>query len=928
MDVIETMNNDGAIAAHGVQVNHSAGASGGSVYVTAGTASGTGYFGARGANGWMNYEGGGGGGGRIAIVADVFTGTYSYNVNGGVRASSAGGGNGSAGTVYESDRGPDFIDISSSPASPFSADSVTISTTAYDMNNLSSITIYLDSTDLAAPQNTCTPGGVDTATCDLVVGTLDPGEHIIYVEAEDSNFESSVASATFWVFDELSPVIEELVAIPATPNWIDDVTLSATASDADGIDAIDLYLGSTDPGNLRGGCAPAGGSPQTWDIVVGQLAAGQHELFVVAEDMSGATTEESSTFTVVGDSGGGRDGGATPQQAHECSLPKILLNDPNGGELLQAGQEFTVLWGASGCDGANVNIDLSTNSGLSYDTDIVSGVQASSGYYKWTVPSDVDSLYARITVQLMDSSEVVASDASEADFCIGNPEPELDIEECTEDEWHCSDWGECEDGERTRTCQLALDCPGVESEAPVESEICVVLPVCIEDDWNCGAWGECEPTQIQQRICELVVECEGADEVKPDEWRACELPLAEPEPEPVEAVPTNEQDAFVEPDVVEPGGETEDNSFRTGVSNQIEPEHQPQVGEEDGNDDGGADTIHDKLMRNQVLTPEEALAGMRDFGPQVNFDLQAMSDQAKLRYAEVYLQNHECEALGIIVKEDCVEHLREQNDGVFPGCETLSPEDCEHLQRVSLAGYLTRDAIEGVDEAVNEMARTGNIMEIPGVTAISEGYADKSNVMMLQSIQSDEAKTSPFVMFIAPSAEQKLDNWAPPEQIGQPRAGGKVEGAFSARAVLQGEDAPGGLNFSGYCEPDNVCYLFLYSYVPVVTAISTDENGEYVADLGDAVADGRHLAQVVTTDQEGNVVKKSEPDPFFVREGRAVDEKVYLGEGLYEGVSDDIIPFDAFLNNLRQYALLLVLMFVFIVGLGWTSVARRRGRAK
>ncbi|MFH1047516.1 MAG: hypothetical protein V1738_04390 [Patescibacteria group bacterium] len=923
LDVSGIFSNSGTVTANGVQVNNSGGASGGSIFVTAGTAIGAGVMSARGANGWMNYEGGGGGGGRIAVVADTYGATYSYNVIGGTRASSAGGGNGTAGTIYYTDGPPEITDISLSPLAPFDTDDVTLSGTASDIDGLDHITVYLDSTDAGAMQNTCALAGANSGTCNLNAGMLAPGEHTIIVEAVALNAESVLDSEDFWVFDGLSPEISDLTAEPSVPNWTDDVNLFGGAGDADGIDYITVYLDSTDAGAMQNTCDIAGATSGDCTLNAGTLSAGQHQMIVRAADMSGATAEDAIFFTVVGDSDGG---GEVSEQL--CQEPSVTLTSPNGGEFLLAGATRLVQWQAQGCNLTGANLKLSTDSGATFEQAVATVSDAASGLYSWTVPFDVDSATVRLKIEVLGVGGILSSDVSDADFTIGEPTEIEPTAECETDEWVCGDWSSCLDGAQSRECELVLDCSTDNSSlVPSTSQSCVIARSCTADDWRCADWGACQPTGIQERSCLLDADCVDGDAVKPLEWQQCSYV------EPIE-------EESLEPDLIEE--ESIDDSASEIVAEAEQqttivpvtvptPSGQPSVpviapppAPVEPNDENENGSLHERLMANQLLSVDEALQAMRDVGQAWFDDSVSMNEETMNRYIEVNVRANECEDLGLVVLDDCEAHLIATNGGTFPGCENLSEADCAQLKRVMLIGYLPADVLRQVDETVAAMAETGEVRAIPGITAINPDSSALSRVQLVQSIQSATATTSPFVMFIAPSAEQKLDNWTPPTQIGQPRGNGEVESSFSAKAVLAGEPGLAGLQFRGICDPDMVCYLFLYSYVPVVTAISTDENGDYVATLGDAVADGRHIAQVVTTDKQGNVVKKSEPEPFYVREGQAVDEGMYLGQGLYEGLTDEIIPAETFIQNLRQYALIVVVMFVFIIGLGWMSAVRRR----
>ncbi|MCX5781852.1 MAG: hypothetical protein NT145_03995 [Elusimicrobia bacterium] len=103
--------NNGVISANGTQgtiydINRGGGGSGGSIYLEAGTISGTGFIQANGGYGAYTDGGGGGSGGRIALyyITDNYNGTVectgSYNEN-----------NGGAGTFYKKDKNQSLGDL-------------------------------------------------------------------------------------------------------------------------------------------------------------------------------------------------------------------------------------------------------------------------------------------------------------------------------------------------------------------------------------------------------------------------------------------------------------------------------------------------------------------------------------------------------------------------------------------------------------------------------------------------------------------------------------------------------------------------------------------------------------------------------------------------------------------------------------------------
>jgi len=114
-----------------------------------------------------------------------------------------------------------------------------------------------------------------------------------------------------------------------------------------------------------------------------------------------------------------------------------------------------------------------------------------------------------------------------------------------------------------------------------------------------------------------------------------------------------------------------------------------------------------------------------------------------------------------------------------------------------------------------------------------------------------------------PTAEA-LSSGAP---LGQPEGAGEEDPDFS---VEEGQQE-GARVLRGHCDPDAICLIYVYSYVPVVLAVKTDESGNYVYDISDYVGSGSHVAYVTVTDKTGKIAKKSSPFPFVIEEAQAAD---------------------------------------------------------
>jgi hypothetical protein len=96
--------------------------------------------------------------------------------------------------------------------------------------------------------------------------------------------------------------------------------------------------------------------------------------------------------------------------------PTMTVTAPNGGESWPIGTSQTITWTSSGVTG-NVNIDLSTDGGVTFPTSIAANT-ANDGTEPWTVSGPVSSL-ARVRVLSVSAPSV--RDSSNANFSMVQP---------------------------------------------------------------------------------------------------------------------------------------------------------------------------------------------------------------------------------------------------------------------------------------------------------------------------------------------------------------------------------------------------------------------------------------------------------------------------------------------------------------------------
>ena len=96
------------------------------------------------------------------------------------------------------------------------------------------------------------------------------------------------------------------------------------------------------------------------------------------------------------------------------TIGRIIVNYPNGGEILQAGQPVTISWNSTPADSL-FNIDYSTDNGVTWNS-VVSFTDSASSY-TWNIPSTISSGTALIRVSNALSSGAIV-DRSDAVFTI------------------------------------------------------------------------------------------------------------------------------------------------------------------------------------------------------------------------------------------------------------------------------------------------------------------------------------------------------------------------------------------------------------------------------------------------------------------------------------------------------------------------------
>jgi len=122
----------------------------------------------------------------------------------------------------------------------------------------------------------------------------------------------------------------------------------------------------------------------------------------------------------------------------------------------------------------------------------------------------------------------------------------------------------------------------------------------------------------------------------------------------------------------------------------------------------------------------------------------------------------------------------------------------------------------------------------------------------------------------APIDEAIINN----KELGQPKDEGEARDDFIVTAIKNAAEKKNGTStgyiLSGRAEPNVVLALYIYSDLPLVVTVQTDEFGNWQYDLKKSLIDGEHEVYVTLNDNTGRVVAKSFPLSFFVKNARAI----------------------------------------------------------
>lgn len=136
----------------------------------------------------------------------------------------------------------------------------------------------------------------------------------------------------------------------------------------------------------------------------------------------------------------------------------------------------------------------------------------------------------------------------------------------------------------------------------------------------------------------------------------------------------------------------------------------------------------------------------------------------------------------------------------------------------------------------------------------------------------------------------------------QPIVSGQSDNKMQVTSARQ-ENGSGGFYFEGRAAPGSVALLYLYSQLPLVTAVQTNDQGNWNYTMNWKLADGQHSMYVASVDSGGKIVVRSQPLPFLVSAG-----KLTQAEALVPAVSSLTVDSSVFLS--REAIFYIIIIFL------------------
>jgi YD repeat-containing protein len=180
-------------------------------------------------------------------------------------------------------------------------------------------------------------------------------------------------------------------------------TFTASANDAVTIQTTNATVGPFAPiAELFG---PSGTGITSGSSISATLGAGTHTVLVRDSNLF-----EDNRFIGVY---------SLKLQKNGNSCPEINLATPNGGDIVDEGDNYSISWTSSSISGiTSQEIRLSADGGVTFPTVVATGLPAATQSFDWSVPVGSATQSARIRVTVTDTSGRTSFDDSDSNFII------------------------------------------------------------------------------------------------------------------------------------------------------------------------------------------------------------------------------------------------------------------------------------------------------------------------------------------------------------------------------------------------------------------------------------------------------------------------------------------------------------------------------
>ncbi len=288
----------------------------------------------------------------------------------------------------------------------------------------------------------------------------------------------------------------------------------------------------------------------------------------------------------------------------------------------------------------------------------------------------------------------------------------------------------------------------------------------------------------------------------------------------------------------------------------------------------------------QNLSDEECKASLKNTYTEAVVAAEKKYERIKERASEIFGKEMSIEELENIINEG------EENLGVSVPIKTkqtavkilksysniIIDKDKGLIQTAPIAVIIDTDGDGIPDETEIRIGTSPNKKDTDG-----DGYSDSEEILNGYNPLGggkNEIALSPIERAILES-----------QTIEHPKTSGEEQNTLTIEKIENNaKNSSNGYNISGKAEPNKTITLYIYSDIPVITTVTTDEFGNWEYHFKEPLEDGTHEVYIAINDNTGKVVSKSKPFDLFIKEAKAVTAQDMANINK-ESTSDSLIKY-------------------------------------